>query len=59
VTILGRNFTAYIDHSVIEIFDGDKHTVRRGYDTLGLPSLGEFLTFPIQQLQLCKVDSIW
>jgi beta-fructofuranosidase len=59
VEIGDNGITAYIDHSVIEVFDDDKHSIRRIYDNMGLPSLNEFVTFPIQQIQIWKVETIW
>ena len=57
--LIGSDFTAYLDHSVIEIFDGDNYHVRRIYDNMGLPCLSEFIAFPIPLLQVWKIDSVW
>lgn len=59
VDIVDTGITAYIDHSVVEIFAGDKHSVRRVYENMGLSSLCEFVSFPIQKMQIWKIASIW
>jgi beta-fructofuranosidase len=53
------DFTLYLDHSVAEAFDAQGYRIRRIYDSMGLEALPEFVAFPIQRLQVWKIDSIW